>query len=70
MHPEYVTRTPTNGSAVLLSRVSVFNHVTSIIMHCNWREFWSGDTFWYNFGTVLRQFLETETSDRCLICIV
>ena len=22
-------------------------------------------TFWYNFDTVLYQFLETETSDRC-----
>ena len=27
-------------------------------------------TFWYNFDTVLYQFLETETSDRYLICIV
>ena len=27
-------------------------------------------TFWYNFDTVLYQFLETGTSDRCLICIV
>ena len=27
-------------------------------------------TFWFNFDTVLYQFLETETSDRCLICIV
>ena len=26
--------------------------------------------FSYNFDTVLYQFLETETSDRCLICIV
>ena len=26
--------------------------------------------FWYNFDTVLYQFLETGTSDRCLICIV
>ena len=27
-------------------------------------------TIWYNFDTVLYQFLETGTSDRCLICIV
>ena len=27
-------------------------------------------TFWYNFDTVLCQFLETGTSDRCLIGIV
>ena len=27
-------------------------------------------TFWYNFDTVLCQFLETRTSDRCLIGIV
>ena len=30
----------------------------------------SYDTFWYNFDTVLCQFLETGTSDRCLIGIV
>ena len=27
-------------------------------------------TIWYNFDTVLYQFLETGASDRCLICIV
>ena len=26
-------------------------------------------TFWYNFDTVLYQFLETGTSDRTLICL-
>ena len=26
--------------------------------------------FWYNFDTVLCQFLETGTSDKCVICIV
>ena len=26
--------------------------------------------FWYNFDAVLYQFLETGTSDRCLMCIV
>ena len=48
MRPEHVTRTPTNGSKVLLSRD------TDIY------------TFWYNFETVLYQFLETGTSDRTL----
>ena len=51
MRPEHVTRTPTNGSEVLLSRD------TDIY------------TFWYNFDTVLCQFLETGTSDRCRIGI-
>ena len=31
---------------------------------------WYGRMFWYNFDTVLCQFLETGTSDRCLIGIV
>ena len=26
-------------------------------------------TFWYNFDIVLYQFLETGTSDRCLVCL-
>ena len=26
--------------------------------------------FWYNFDTVLCQFLQTGTSDKCVICIV
>ena len=48
-------------------------HVTSIL-HCHRPKFWWRNTdytdFWYNFDTVLYQFLETGTSDRCLICIV
>ena len=50
-------------------------HVTSL-QHCHWREFWWYGrisyifTFWYNFDTVLCQFLETGTSDRCIIGIV
>ena len=48
-------------------------HVTSIL-HCYRPKFWWRNTdytdFWYNFDTVLYQFLETGTSDRCLICIV
>ena len=27
-------------------------------------------TFWYNFDTVLYQFLKTGTSHKCLLCIV
>ena len=42
-----------NGSAVLLSRPSISFTYT----------------FWYNFDTVLCQFLETVTSNRFLICI-
>ena len=51
-------------------------HVTSIL-HCRWWEFWSRDTDVYltciRFGillTLLCQFLETGTSDKCPICIV
>ena len=33
-------------------------HVTSLL-HCHWGR------FWYNFDTVLYQFLETRASDRC-----
>ena len=47
--PYYVTRTPTNDSAVSLSLDT------------------DRDMFGYNFDTVLYQFLETGTSDRCLI---
>ncbi len=65
MRPEHVTRTPTNGSSVLLSRVSV---CIMWIVYCTalplWREFWSRDTDVYltyiRFDTVLCQFLETE----------
>ena len=38
-------------------------HVTSIV-HCYWRE------FWYNFDTVLCQFLKTGKPVRCLMDIV
>ena len=67
MRLEHVTRTPTNGSAVLLSRVSVF--ITRPV-YCPMERVlvtWYGRisyiyTFWYNFDTVLCQFLETGTS--------
>ena len=58
MRPEQVTRTSTNGSAVLLSRLRLYN-VTSIF-HCHWREFWLRDTDVYltykRFGIILTQF--------------
>ena len=60
MHPEHVTRTPTNGSAVLLSRVSVCI-MSPVYWNVIQREFWSRDMdvylthirfgFWYNFDT-------------------
>jgi len=76
MRPEHVTRTPTNDSAVLLSHVSVCItwpvyctvigrsscHIRTYILHIT--------VLVYNFDTVLCQFLETGTSDRCLIGIV
>ena len=57
--PYYVTRTPTNGSAVLLSRVSVC--IMSPV-YCNviQREFWSRDMDVYlthiRIGKILTQF--------------
>jgi len=47
-------------------------YVTSIL-HCHWREFWTYILHVYglvNFDSVLCQFLETGTSDRCLLGIV
>ena len=59
IRPDHVTSTPTNGSAVLLSRASGLYHVTST-PHCHWREFWSRDTDVYltyiPFGIILTQF--------------
>ena len=54
MCPEHVTKTPTNGSAVLLSRVSVS------ILHRHWREFLSRDKdvdlTYIRFGIIFTQF--------------
>ena len=59
IRPDHVTSTPTNGSAVLLSRAYDLYHVTSIL-HCHWREFWSCDTDIYityiRFGLILTQY--------------
>ena len=54
-----VTRTPSNGSAVLLScvLVTLYGRISYIY------------TFWYNLDTILCQFIETGTSVRCLIGI-
>ena len=53
-------QTPTNGSAVLLSRASVYITMPSIL-HCHWKEFWSRDTdmvylTYIRFGIILTQF--------------
>ena len=53
-----------------LSDVPVSRNTWQTIPHCFWRKFWWRNTNWYNFDTVLYYFLETGTSDRCLICIV
>ena len=76
MHTEHVARTPTNGSAVLLYR-----HMSPSVSHDQYtalpREFWSRHTDVYltyiRFGKIWHsfcQFLETGTSDRCIIGIV
>ena len=54
-----VTKTSANSIAVSLSRDTRDQYTTSDIY-----------TIWYNFDTVLYQFLETGTSDRRLIGIV
>ena len=74
MRLDHETRTPTNGIAVLFVTCLLLYHVTSIL-HCHLEGTWYGRisymfTFWYNFDTVLCQFLETGASDRCLIGIV
>jgi len=75
MRLEHVTRTPTNGSAELMSRI------TFCIMwpvYCTAIGESSGHVIrtyiqhiyvLYIFDTVLCQFLETGTSDRTLICL-
>ena len=75
MRPEHVIRTPTNGSAEL-------GHVAPSVSRDQYTALplegvldldtviYLTYTFWYNFVTVLRQFLETGTSDRCFIGIV
>ena len=76
LRPYYLTRNSTNGSAVLLSHISVF---VTWPLYCTAiggiSSTWYGRvsykyTFWYNFDTVLCKLLETGTSDRCLVCIV
>jgi len=76
MRPEHVTRTRTNGNAVLLSiSLSVSrDQYTALSLEgvlITWfvripYKF----TFWYYFDTVLCQYLETEIWDSCLIGIV
>ena len=60
MHPEHVTRTPTNGSVVLLSRVSVCI-MSPVYWNVIQREFWSRDMDVYlthiRFGIILTRFM-------------
>jgi len=74
MRSEHVTRTPTNDSAGLLSCVCITRPVYYTAIGGSYghvlRKYILIYTFWYNFDTVLCQFLETGTSDRCLLCIV
>ena len=49
-----------NDTAMLMAEVIVTSYPTVQTIY----------TIWYNFDIVLYQFLETGTSDRCLIGIV
>jgi len=76
MRQKHVTKTPTNGSAVYYCHISSVSHdqYTALPLE-GVLVMWHGRisyiyTFWYNFDTVVCQFLETGTSDRCLIGIV
>ena len=76
MRSEHVTRTPTNGSSVLLSRVpsvsrdDLYTELPLEAVFVTWydRIFYI-DMFLYRFDTVLYWFLETGTSDICVIGI-
>ena len=68
----YVTGTCHQNSNQLQCSIIVTRLRLYHILHCHWRELWSRDsdvylTFWYNFDTVLCLFLESGTSDICLI---
>ena len=66
MHPDRVTRTPTDGSAVLLPCVSVG---IKLPVYCTA----IGGSSGHGYGCIWNMeypFLETGTSDRCLIGIV
>ena len=68
------TNTSNNGSAVLLSHASITWPVYCTVIggsSCYVILTYTLHIYvWYNFDTVLCQFLETGTSDRCLISIV
>ena len=71
--PYYVTKTLANGSAVYWSRVSRDNNTAMLLAEVIVTSYPTAQTIytiWYNFDTVLYQFLETGTSDRRLIGIV
>ena len=65
--------TSANSSAVYWSRVSRDNDTAMLLAEVIVTSYPSVQTIytiWYNFDTVLYQFLKTWTTDRCLICIV
>ena len=69
----YVTKTSPNSSAVYWSRVSRDNDTAMLLAEVivtSYPTVQTIYTIWYNFDTVLYQFLETGTSDRRLIGIV
>ena len=69
----YVTKTSANSSAVYWSCVSRDNDTAMLLAEVIVTSYPTVQTIytvWYNFDTVLYQFLETGTSDRCLIGIV
>ena len=71
----YVTKTSANSSAVYWSCVSRDNDTAMllakvIVTSYSYPTVQTIYTIWYNFDTVLYQFLETGTSDRRLIGIV
>ena len=69
----YVTKTSANSCAVYWSRVSRDNDTAMLLAEVIVTSYTTVQTIytiWYNFDTVLYQFLETGTSDRRLIDIV
>ena len=66
----YVTKTSANSSAVYWSRISRDNDTAMLLAEVivtSYPTVQTIYTIWYNFDTVLYQFLETGTSDRRLI---
>ena len=69
----YVTKTSANSSAVYWSRVLRDNDTAMLLAEVivtSYPTVQTIYTIWYNFDSILYQFLETGTSDRRLIGIV